>query len=44
MRQPDELDDAIAEMIDVKKPVLFDCRVPASRSQLLPGSPLGQGA
>ena len=24
---PDKLDDAIAEMIEVKKPVLFDCRV-----------------
>ncbi|MBL8773952.1 MAG: acetolactate synthase 3 large subunit [Phenylobacterium sp.] len=24
---PDELDDAIAEMISVRKPVLFDCRV-----------------
>ena len=24
---PDELDDAIAQMIAVKKPVLFDCRV-----------------
>jgi acetolactate synthase-1/2/3 large subunit len=27
--KPDELDDAIQEMIDVKKPVLFDCRVAA---------------
>jgi len=27
--QPSELDDAIAEMIGVKKPVLFDCRVAA---------------
>ncbi len=27
--QPSELDDAIAEMIEVKKPVLFDCRVAA---------------
>ena len=26
---PAKLDDAIAEMIDVKKPVLFDCRVAA---------------
>jgi acetolactate synthase-1/2/3 large subunit len=25
--KPDELDDAIIEMIEVKKPVLFDCRV-----------------
>ncbi|MGE3302366.1 MAG: acetolactate synthase 3 large subunit [Hyphomonadaceae bacterium] len=25
--RPDELDDAIAEMIAVKRPVLFDCRV-----------------
>jgi acetolactate synthase-1/2/3 large subunit len=24
---PDELDDKIREMIDVRKPVLFDCRV-----------------
>ena len=24
---PDELDDAIREMIDVRKPVIFDCRV-----------------
>ena len=27
--KPDELDDAIAEMLSVKKPVLFDCRVAA---------------
>ncbi|MCB1495801.1 MAG: acetolactate synthase 3 large subunit [Bauldia sp.] len=27
--KPDELDDAIAEMISVDKPVLFDCRVVA---------------
>ncbi|SDP90566.1 acetolactate synthase, large subunit [Phyllobacterium sp. OV277] len=25
--RPDELDDAIGEMIEVKRPVLFDCRV-----------------
>ena len=25
--KPDELDDAIREMISVKRPVLFDCRV-----------------
>ena len=25
--KPDELDDAIKEMISVKRPVLFDCRV-----------------
>jgi acetolactate synthase-1/2/3 large subunit len=25
--KPDELDDAIREMIDVKRPVIFDCRV-----------------
>ncbi|MEQ8700320.1 MAG: thiamine pyrophosphate-dependent enzyme, partial [Bauldia litoralis] len=27
--KPDELDDAIKEMISVDKPVLFDCRVVA---------------
>jgi acetolactate synthase-1/2/3 large subunit len=27
--KPDELDDAIAEMISVKRPVIFDCRVAA---------------
>jgi acetolactate synthase-1/2/3 large subunit len=27
--KPDELDDAIAEMIKVKRPVIFDCRVAA---------------
>ena len=41
--KPDELDDAIAEMIAVKKPVIFDCRVADAR-QLLPDDPVGQGA
>ncbi len=27
VEKPDELDDAIKEMIDIDKPVLFDCRV-----------------
>ena len=40
---PAELDDAIAEMIAVKKPVIFDCRV-ANARQLLPDDPLRQGA
>jgi acetolactate synthase-1/2/3 large subunit len=41
--KPGDLDDAIQEMIDVKKPVLFDCRV-ANARQLLPDDPVGQGA
>ena len=41
--QPAELDDAIEEMIKVKKPVIFDCRV-ANARELLPDDPLGQGA
>jgi acetolactate synthase-1/2/3 large subunit len=41
--KPGDLDDAIKEMIDVKKPVLFDCRV-ANARQLLPDDPVGQGA
>ena len=36
-----ELDDAIQEMIDVKKPVLFDCRV-AARAHCFPMSPSGK--
>jgi acetolactate synthase I/II/III large subunit len=41
--KPGELDDAIQEMIDVKRPVIFDCRV-ANARQLLPDDPVGQGA
>ena len=41
--KPGDLDAAIKEMISVKKPVIFDCRVARSR-QLLPDDPLGQGA
>ena len=41
--KPAELDDAIKEMITVKRPVIFDCRV-ASARQLLPDDPVGQGA
>ncbi|MGD9738730.1 MAG: acetolactate synthase 3 large subunit [Bauldia sp.] len=39
--KPDELDDAIAEMIDVDKPVLFDCRV-AALANCLPMIPSGK--
>ena len=39
--KPDELDDAIAEMIDVKKPVLFDCRV-AALANCFPMIPSGK--
>ena len=41
--KPDELDDAIQEMLDVRKPVIFDCRV-AALGQLLPDDPVGQSA
>ncbi|WP_311032563.1 acetolactate synthase 3 large subunit [Mesorhizobium koreense] len=39
--KPDELDDAIAEMISVKKPVLFDCRV-AALANCFPMIPSGK--
>ena len=39
--KPDELDDAIQEMIDVKKPVLFDCRV-ANLANCFPMIPSGK--
>ena len=39
--KPDELDDAIREMIDVKKPVLFDCRV-ANLANCFPMIPSGK--
>ncbi len=39
--KPDELDDAILEMIAVKKPVLFDCRV-ATLANCFPMIPSGK--
>ena len=39
--KPDELDDAIAEMIEVRKPVLFDCRV-AALANCFPMIPSGK--
>ena len=39
--KPDELDDAIAEMLSVKKPVLFDCRV-AALANCFPMIPSGK--
>jgi acetolactate synthase-1/2/3 large subunit len=39
--KPGELDDAIAEMISVKKPVLFDCRV-AALANCFPMIPSGK--
>jgi len=39
--KPDQLDDAIAEMISVKKPVLFDCRV-AALANCFPMIPSGK--
>ncbi|MGN6585739.1 MAG: acetolactate synthase 3 large subunit [Rhizobiaceae bacterium] len=39
--KPSELDDAIAEMISVKKPVLFDCRV-AALANCFPMIPSGK--
>jgi len=39
--KPDELDDAIAEMIAVKKPVIFDCRV-ANLANCFPMIPSGK--
>jgi acetolactate synthase-1/2/3 large subunit len=39
--KPDELDDAIQEMIEVKKPVLFDCRV-ANLANCFPMIPSGK--
>ena len=39
--KPDELDDAIEEMISVKKPVLFDCRV-AALANCFPMIPSGK--
>ena len=41
--KPGELDDAISEMIDVDKPVIFDCVVDPD-GELLPDDPVGQGA
>ncbi|SON57961.1 Acetolactate synthase isozyme 3 large subunit [Hartmannibacter diazotrophicus] len=40
-QNPAELDDKIAEMIDVKKPVLFDCRV-ANLANCFPMIPSGK--
>jgi acetolactate synthase-1/2/3 large subunit len=40
-QKPGELDDAIAEMISVKKPVLFDCRV-AALANCFPMIPSGK--
>ena len=42
VEKPDELDDAIAEMIAVKRPVLFDCRV-ANLANYFPMIPSGKG-
>ncbi|MGV2128367.1 acetolactate synthase 3 large subunit [Agrobacterium vitis] len=39
--KPDELDDAILEMINVKKPVIFDCRV-ANLANCFPMIPSGK--
>ncbi len=39
--KPDELDDAIMEMINVKKPVIFDCRV-ANLANCFPMIPSGK--
>ncbi|TIU09623.1 MAG: biosynthetic-type acetolactate synthase large subunit, partial [Mesorhizobium sp.] len=39
--KPDELDDAIKEMISVKKPVIFDCRV-ATLANCFPMIPSGK--
>ncbi len=39
--RPDELDDAINEMIAVRKPVLFDCRV-ANLANCFPMIPSGK--
>ena len=39
--KPDELDDAIAEMISVDKPVIFDCRV-ANLANCFPMIPSGK--
>jgi len=39
--KPGELDDAIQEMIDVKKPVIFDCRV-ANLANCFPMIPSGK--
>ncbi len=39
--KPDELDDAIVEMIEVKKPVIFDCRV-ANLANCFPMIPSGK--
>ncbi|TIN93279.1 MAG: acetolactate synthase 3 large subunit [Mesorhizobium sp.] len=39
--KPDELDDAIKEMISVRKPVLFDCRV-ATLANCFPMIPSGK--
>jgi acetolactate synthase-1/2/3 large subunit len=41
VEKPDELDDAIAEMLAVDKPVLFDCRV-AALANCLPMIPSGK--
>ncbi|MEO8669099.1 MAG: thiamine pyrophosphate-dependent enzyme, partial [Bauldia sp.] len=39
--KPGELDDAIAEMINVRKPVIFDCRV-AALANCFPMIPSGK--
>jgi acetolactate synthase-1/2/3 large subunit len=41
VEKPDELDDAIAEMLAVDRPVLFDCRV-AALANCLPMIPSGK--
>ena len=40
-QKPGELDDAIAEMIAVKRPVIFDCRV-AALANCFPMIPSGK--
>jgi acetolactate synthase-1/2/3 large subunit len=42
VEKPDELDDAITEMVSVKRPVLFDCRV-ANLANCFPMIPSGKG-
>ncbi len=39
--KPDDLDGAIQEMVDVKKPVIFDCRV-ANLANCFPMIPSGK--
>jgi acetolactate synthase-1/2/3 large subunit len=39
--KPEKLDDAIMEMIEIKKPVIFDCRV-ANLANCFPMIPSGK--